>query len=187
MPEKEQATATPPAATGGFDSKAFGAELLGSFKSHLAEVVKPLQEEINTLKGGGKAKPAEAEVKPLSADDVVRLLDARDSKLSALAARQEFISKKMSKLPAAYQAKLGNDPAKWPVEEQVIREEFRADLKSMGVKVPDLGGEGTEETVLSPAAAVDLSKMTASQKIGIGLSKSRPARGPSLATTAKAG
>ncbi len=68
----------------------------------------------------------------------------------------------MKGVPAAYHGKLGTDPAKWPAEEQAIRDGFKADLAAIGAKVPDVSGgtaAGTAGSAEVTAAAASKSSL----------------------------
>jgi len=100
----------------------------------------------------------------LTAEAVAKLLNdtlaARDQVAQGAAARNSFIADKLKGVPAAYHGKLGNDPSKWPAEEQAIRENFKADLQSLGLKAPDVSGgagAGAAGGTPSPEAAAKAS------------------------------
>jgi hypothetical protein len=185
----ETTTATPPAANGGtaagasspaFDPKALGSELLTGLKSHIAEIVKPLQDEIAALKGGKKTAATTEAEEPLTKSKMLELLK-EDRQQTAAAnelagKKQTFIAGKMKDLPELYHGLLGNDPSKWPEEEQAIRTRAKADFKLLGGTAANVGGDASEGT--TPAAgAVDMSKMTPLEKMAYGLTLSKPVRG----------
>jgi hypothetical protein len=87
-------------------------------------------------KGGKEGEAA----KSLTLDDITKLLDARDTQRAGTEARQKFIGEKLKGVPAAYHGLLGNDPAKWPAEEQAIRAQLQTDLAGLGVKAGNVGG-----------------------------------------------
>jgi hypothetical protein len=119
-------------------------------------------------------------VKPLQ-----ELLDdretARDQKATLAASRRDYQGSKLKDLPGPYREQLGGDPVQWPAEEQRIRTAFRDDLKAMGVTVPNVGGDDSgggagNGTGAAPSQGVDISKMSAQQKVALGLKQSKPSR-----------
>lgn len=122
--------------------------------------------------GDGKKKTGEADApKYLTAEDMVKVLDQRDAARASSAARESFIAEKMKDLPAAYRTQLGADSTKWAAEEQSIRTAFQADFKAAGGKVEDLSGQNKGGA--APAVKPDLSKMTPSQMVRLGLKNMR--------------
>jgi hypothetical protein len=196
MPE-QTAAATPPN-SGGIDAKA----LADAISAGIAEQLKPLAAKLDQLTSPAPAPAAAAAVapaataaaaaeKPLTLADIAKALNDRDqanAQRAALAtSKQTFLDSKMKDLPGAYRAKLGDDPSKWTAEEQAIRSEFRADFKIAGGQATQVGGDVSDGS--SPETAVDTSKMTAIQKIELGLRLSKPSRGTwpqALAATAPA-
>lgn len=85
--------------------------------------------------------------KPITLEDVQSAITnsltsafkTRDDAAATSTLRNSFIGEKMKDLPPTYQSQLGNDPAKWPTEEQAIRDRFRAEMAAAGFKVPDVG------------------------------------------------
>jgi hypothetical protein len=176
-------TTTPPA-PGGLDLTA----LSTAIGAAVAEANKPLLEQLSKLQSpaapatptptataggaGGGDKP-----KFLTAEDLVRVLDARDQTRQTADARRSFASDKLKDLPPGYESRLGNDPAKWPAEEQQLRTEYRAFLDKQGIKVPDVGGGAAADGTKKPGEVVDLSKMSTIDKMVAGL-KEAPVQGP---------
>jgi hypothetical protein len=105
----------------------------------------------------------------LTAEDLVRVLDARDQTRQTADARRAFASDKLKDLPPGYESRLGNDPAKWPAEEQQLRTEYRGFLDKQGIKVPDVGGNAAAGGTTKPGEVVDLSKMSTIDKMVAGL------------------
>lgn len=177
------ATANPPAASGGIDQKAINAAI----DAAIIAAIKPLNEQIGTL----TQQLADAKAKApagISAADVDKLLSeklaASQQSAEAKAAREKFVGEKLKDLPAVYQGQLGNDPGKWPAEEQAIRAQFQADLKAAGVTAkPVDGGAGTGGAAKA-GTAVDTSKLSGQSLIEIGLKDSKPI-GPAAAAAAQ--
>jgi hypothetical protein len=152
-----------------FDPVAFAKELGQSIdkavRDGIAQAIKPLAESQKAMadsltaqaaektaaakKAGAEAEKAAGSeaggAKPLTAEDVAKLLesrlDARDAAAKGTGARSAYLADKLKDVPASYQVKLGNDPAKWAAEEQAARDELKADLAKMGVKLKDVGGD----------------------------------------------
>jgi len=164
------AKATPPARRA--DPKA-------STRRILESMVSPLKSEVAALKGqlGKKADDAPAAAAPvktggaLTEDRLLAILDARDARnaqtQSVADQRREFVATKLKDLPAFAARSLGDDPARWPEEEQALRTEYRASLAAAGVKPASVGGR--EPGGKPPAKAVDLSKLSPSEKFELGL------------------
>jgi len=81
-----------------------------------------------------------------------------------------YAADKMKDLPQTYQAMLPatGDGEKLKTAEQEIRAKFQTDMKAVGVTLPDVG-ESTDAAAGAAAAAPDVSKMSATQKIAAGL------------------
>lgn len=101
--------------------------------------------------------------------EVKNLLTSQKQTESQEKARSAFIAEKMKDLRPAYQNQLGSDPTKWAAEEQAIRAQFKEDFKGLGGKVEDKGGGGGGGE--APATKVDLSKMSPTQLITLGLNE----------------
>jgi hypothetical protein len=167
------AAATPaPVATPAVDQKTL-ADLL---KSTVSEIVKPLQDEIATLRKGGE-KTADAE-KPLSASELTTLLDKRDQSRAtserANSARTKYLAESLKGIPAAYARDLPatEDAAVLAAEGEKIRVRYRADLEAAGVRPPNVSGAGGAAAGSPPGAAVNTSKLTAGQKIELSIARS---------------
>jgi hypothetical protein len=115
--------------------------------------------------------PAGAAAAPVTADAVAKMVsDAiataekqRQQAQQASADREAYVQAKLKDLPAIYQAKLGNDPAKWPAEEQTIRASAQADFKAMGGSVKDVpGSAGAGATPSGAASAEKITQFKAS-------------------------
>ena len=158
MPE---ATNPTPAAPGSQPSLTLK-EIEATIATAVAAAVKPIADaqkaitdaltaEANAKAEAAKAeaakKPADktAEAKPLTAEDVAKLLsdtlNQRDAASKTTAAREAFIADKLKGVPAVYATKLGSDPAKWATEEQAIRDGLKADLAALGVTPKTVDGE----------------------------------------------
>jgi hypothetical protein len=115
----------------------------------------------------------------ITLEDLTRVLDQRDQQRSAAAAktaaRQGFIESKMNDLPSAYRQLLPDtdDAGQLAAAEQRIRTQYQADFKTAGGKVPDVGG-GTPGGAPPAAGVVDVSKMSPTQLVEMGLKGSRP-------------
>jgi ABC-type transporter Mla subunit MlaD len=115
----------------------------------------------------GAPKPLTAEeVAKQTADLIAKALGDRDKAQQSSQQRNAFVAEKLKGLPPAYADKLGNDPAKWADEEKTLRENFKADMEKLGLKVPAVGGnpggQGTSAAVNAtvtarPSTGADLS------------------------------
>lgn len=99
------------------------------------------------------SKTTDTAAKSLTADDVLKLLDERDSKRQETAEqkakREAFIADPNNglanfvKVPigkSLVDAKIGADPSKWADEAKAIV----AQVESSGIKMPDVGGAGRD-------------------------------------------
>jgi hypothetical protein len=132
----------------------------------IADANKPILESLGKLTAPAPAAEADAgkgdgKGKPLTLDDVSKLLDnklnAAQSSAQAAEQKKGFVADKLKDLPAAYQGQLGNDPSKWAAEEQAIRGQYKADFKTAGGTVPNVGGGDAKGA--PPTQAVDTSKL----------------------------
>lgn len=108
--------------------------------------------------GDGKDKPVTlAAIEQL----ITERLGAQQQQTTAKAARDAYIGEKLKDLPLAYRNQLGNDAAKWADEEQTIRTQFQADMKTLGV-TPKNAGQHTNPGGKPTAeqAVVDESKLS---------------------------
>jgi len=188
------APATPPAASGGppsspVDVEALKTELRTEFASAIAEAMKPVGVGLAELQKGQQAL-AEAAGKAIRPEDVSKAVaeavKAQTAVQAADAAKATFIAAKLTGVPAAYYAKLGADPAKWPAEEQAIRAELQADLAKLGVKATPVDGAAGTAGAGKPGQAVDTSKLSAVQLMELGLGESSPIGASARAATAAA-
>jgi hypothetical protein len=189
-----EAGTTPPAG-GAIDYDKLGAAIAGALATPIqtavtaavAEANKPVAEALTKLQpqqpaatqqgqgqggagGGDKAKP-------LTEQDVARIVGDQLKSFQQTTqqgqARERYQAEKLKDLPVAYRNQLGSDPAKWAQEEQQIREQFKTDFKGLGGTTPNVGGDNPGGT--KPAAtAADVSKMSAVDKIELGLRGSKP-------------
>lgn len=156
----------------------------------VAEAVKPLNERIEKLQAPAPAAETKTAAgkenapKPLSLEDITKLLDERDGRNRSAQQREQFQQSKLADLPAAYRHQLGTDPAKWAAEEQTIRAQYREDLAKAGVKAANVGGTSPGGAKPADAPPADLSKMNGTQKILLGLKNSHPARATTSGTVA---
>jgi hypothetical protein len=91
-------------------------------------------------------------------DGIAAALKTQAAEVQSSQARNAFIAEKLKGVPAAYAAKLGNDPAKWAEQEQAIRGELKADLASIGATVKDVSGGNPGGATAS--AGTDAEKIT---------------------------
>ncbi|QOV90897.1 hypothetical protein [Humisphaera borealis] len=175
----------PPA--GGIDAKALQDAITASVTSSLTAALKPLQDQMLALQQQAQAKPAPAPTaagkadageKPLTAAEVQKLLAdglaAHSQQSQQSAAREQYLGSKLKDLPEAYRKQLGNDPTKWPAEEQAIRSAYQADFKVAGGTVTDKGG--VDAGGKKPGDTIDVTKLSATESIALGLKSSAPAR-----------
>jgi hypothetical protein len=131
--------------------------------------------------GAGKTNNA-TDQQPLTAADVERLVTTNvtnamktlTTQMQQSAQREAFIGQHLSKLPTAYRAQLGNDPTKWETEARAIQQQYETDFKGAGGQTENKGGATNDGGQTAAAAKPDLSKMSATDKISLGL-KSLPA------------
>ena len=120
-------------------------------------------------KADDKSKLAATPQQALTAEQVTKLVAdgiaaaQRTAQQSAeqTAAREAFVKSDTSglaKLPARFQAGLGNDPTKWGDEAKAITKEWEAELTSRGVKIPDVGGANREGGDATGGAATATAK-----------------------------
>jgi hypothetical protein len=162
-----EATATPPIDMAAL-TKAVGelvsAEVTKALKQ-VTDSVASLGIQVADLKKAPEARKDEpltlekvlGEVKGAVLSEVKTLLTSNQQSQQQADARKAYIKAKMEKVPEIYHGLLGNDPAKWPAEEQAARERLKVDLAAQGVKPEPVGGDKTGG--LSPAAVTDLSKI----------------------------
>ena len=189
MAEQTNAPATPPAASGGIDVDGLKKEIQTQIAAAIAEAIKPVATGLAELQRGQHALQ-EAAGKAIKAEDVSKAVaeavKAQTAVQAADAAKATFIAAKLTGVPAAYYAKLGADPAKWPAEEQAIRAELQADLAKLGVKATPVDGAAGTAGAGKPGQAVDTSKLSAVQLMERGLGESRPIGASARAATAAA-
>jgi hypothetical protein len=178
----ESNTATPPAANGGIDLKALNeaiaSALAAALPAAIAEANKPIHEAIGKL---APAAPAAAKAdadKPLTAESISKLVrDAMAGERQTAdqaAARRDFAAQQLKDLPPVYHGQLGNDPTKWKQEADAARAAYRTDLESRGFKVPDVGGNPPANGTTPAKAPVDMSKMSPTALIEMGLKQAGP-------------
>lgn len=134
-----------------------------------------------------KTPAADGAATPLTLDAVTKLLDEREAKRSEgatkKAAREKFIAEQLKGVPEVYHSLLGDDEKAWAAKADEIRGKVKADVAALGAKLPDVAGDVTAAgTAKHPEAKADFSKLTADQKIALGL-KSRPIGGTAAAPT----
>lgn len=149
-------------------------EQIGGEVTKLSGLVAAQQPAADASKGTPAAAAAgtPSAAAPITLKDVADLLDKRDAQRQqsnqVTTQREAFIGSKLKNFPAAYQAKLGNDPAKWDAEATEIENAFKADAQKFGWKIPNVGGDnpgGTAVTSVRP----DMSKLSPTQLIEAGL------------------
>lgn len=128
--------------------------------------------------GGTQSTADTAKPDTLTADSVKQLIgDAFKTYAQtqqSYSQRQAFVAQNLGKLPQAYQAQLGQDPARWADESKAIHAQYEADFKGAGGKTTDLGGANRDGGTTAANGGVDLSKLTPMQKISIGVKQLPP-------------
>jgi hypothetical protein len=150
----EASSASPPAQSGGLGDEALKAIIAKA----VAEAVGPLAATLAEVQKAQQAAQ-DAAGKAIKAEDV---------------SKRAFVAEKLKDLPAAYQAKLGDEPKDWAAQEQAIREEFRKDFAAAGGKAPAVDGGAGTAGAAKPGATIDLSKLSGQQLIEVGLKDSKP-------------
>jgi hypothetical protein len=102
---------------------------------------------------------------------VERAVVAATTKLTP-SARDKYIAAKMADVPPEFHAALGNDPAKFAEQEQVVRERFKSVLAAIGVKAAAVGGISSAGAPVHQFGVA----MSSAQKIAAGLSEARRAQ-----------
>lgn len=170
--------------TTGTESTALPPNLAAIVAAAVASAVKPLQTQLGELAANQKVLgDTLAASKPIGAEDVAKtvseLLDKRGAAQASGERRKAFVAEQLKGIPDSYHSHLGDDESKWAEKAVEIRTKLKADLAGMGLKLPDVAGEagpGSGATAKAPAVTTDLSKLTADQKIALGL-KARPVPG----------
>ena len=180
---KTENTATPPATSGGIDLDALGRVIGTSVSSAVAEAIKPFGEQLGRLQApAADAAAAAGGGKYLTEDRFRQLLqeDRQQQQQAAqqTAARDAYINDKLKdvreKLPELLNG-IGTDPAKFPEQEQAVRQTFRARLDALGVKPADVGGGSPAgDGGAKPADVVDTSKLSGVQLIDLAVTQSKP-------------
>lgn len=181
-------TQTPtPQAQGGVDVAAIMKAAVDAATKAMAPVVQGLTDQVKALQdaagktaedasaAGGGASGASGGA-PLTAEGIAKLvadqLAAQSAGQEKKAARASYIAAKMKDVPDAYHSALGDDPAKWADQEQAIRATLKGDLTKLGVKAENVGGDATAGGGDKPAAAIDTSKLSGIELIGMGVKAS---------------
>lgn len=156
----------------------------------VGDAVKPLSELLAKQQTPATDDAAAKAAKPLTSEDVGRIVGEQlktfQQSTQATEQRRQFLDDKLKDVPAAYRNQLGSDPAKWPAEEQQIREQYKADFKALGGKVEDVSGD-PPAGAKKPDAVVDTSKLNPVQKIALGLKNLPGPTSPNAAAAAAAG
>lgn len=186
----DENTATPPADQGGqvnqdVIAQVVAAAVAKALPAAIAEANKPIVEALAKLQGAApqqsQPQAAAAQTQPVTLDAIQQLLEKKlsDHQQSAqLKARREaYQTEKLKDLPPVYRNLLGNDPDKWAAEEQEIRKQFRADLSSAGIQVPNVAGTADTPGDAKLPNTADLSKLSPVQLIEAGLKKSTASSG----------
>ncbi len=155
----------------------------GAAKAAVDAAIAPVVERLGKVETA--AKPAADAAgddtgKPLSREQLDKAFADRDAAAATKAdeaktekaktdAAAAYAAEKMKDLPEVYQAKLPatDDATKLAAAEQEIRKGFKADMESVGVKLPDVGkpaGDGKSAGSVEP----DLGKMSPAQMIAAG-------------------
>ena len=174
-PMAEASSASPPAQSGGLG---LGDEALKAIIAKaVAEAVGPLAATLAEVQKAQQAAQ-DAAGKAIKAEDVSKVVQeqiaAQNASNAAGEAKRAFVAEKLKDLPAAYQAKLGDEPKDWAAQEQAIREEFRKDFAAAGGKAPAVDGGAGTAGAAKPGATIDLSKLSGQQLIEVGLKDSKP-------------
>lgn len=138
-----------------------------SLAGQLAETAKNQKVLADTF-AASKPLDGEALAKTV-AENVDKALATRTAAGDVAAKRTAFIAEKLKTVPSFAHDKLGNDPAKWDDEAKAINEAWKAESARLGLKVPDVSGATTGGA--APTTTVDYSKMSADEKIALGLKK----------------
>jgi hypothetical protein len=147
----EQAAGTSATQAAAFDPAGFSKSVADQIKAGIAEAIQPIVENQKIIADtfiADRAAKADAEkrtdAKPLMAEEMKKFvgeqLAARDTVAKRNEAKNAFIAEKLKGVPAAYHGRLGDDPAKWPGEEQAIRNSLKSDLAMMGVAPKEVSG-----------------------------------------------
>jgi hypothetical protein len=179
----EAASASPPAQSGGIGDEAIRAIVAKA----VADAIGPIAATIGEIQKAQQAAQ-EAAGKAISAADVSKVVGeqiaAQNAARESSDARKAFVGEKLKDVPAVYAAKLGDDPAKWPADEQAIRTQYQADLAKAGVKAPNVDGAAGTAGAAKAGAAVDTSKISGQSLIEVGLKDSKPVGAAAAASQA---
>jgi hypothetical protein len=184
-------TAVPPATGGGIDQEALAKLIAATVATALAESNKGILEQLGKLSAPAPAlvkedgaKPQAA--KPLTLEDVKGFFAEKEKSAATAAAREKFAAEKLADVPAAYRGQLPHtdDAAQLAAAEQKIRADYRADLKAKGFEVKDVGGAVPGGGVPAAKAPVDLSKLSATELMEMGLKQAGPVQRTRGATAA---
>ncbi|HEX4055804.1 MAG TPA: hypothetical protein VHX86_16185 [Tepidisphaeraceae bacterium] len=121
-----------------------------------------------------KTAAAAAGAGAMTQDDLEKMIQTRIGAVTAQSARAVYIGTKMMDLPKAYsdQMPVTDDAAKLEEAEQIIREQYRRDMR---IHAPAHAlAMGFTQPPQTAQPAVDLSKLTGSELIAEGLRRSKP-------------
>lgn len=187
----DESTAASSGGTASAAASSGNADLSKLVSAAVALAIAPLAEQLGALgKAHGDLAANQkvladtlASSKPVGADEIAKTVEAALEKRGQAQAsgdrRKAFVAEQLKGIPDSYHAHLGDDETKWGEKAVEIRAKLKADLTAMGVKLPEVSGEpgpGAGATAKAPAVTTDLSKLTADQKIALGL-KARPVPG----------
>ena len=165
----------------GIDMTALAGLIATSVATAVAEANKPILDQIGKLQSPAPAPAAAAASKdgtpkPITMEDIKALLDGRDKSAAKSATRDGYAKDKLGDLPAAYRNQLPDTDDMGALDKaaQTIREGYREDLKAKGFTVADVGGNAPANGVPPAKGPVDMSKMSPTQLIEMGLKQAGP-------------
>ena len=169
----EATQATSPALDQAAINQAVTAALATALPAAITAAIKPLNEAVAKLQAPPAADANDGKkgvTGALTREEMLTLLDERDSKRTKSAERDAFAAKHLSKLPKIYQSQLGNDPAKWDEEAKSLQAQFEADVKTQPNAEPDnKGGASRDGGTTAANQPVDKSKIDPVNRIAMGL------------------
>jgi hypothetical protein len=167
-------TETPPAASGGITHAEVSKIVQEAVAGAIGAAIKPLQEAMGkavTLEAMTKAigeAVGKISVPPgLKTEDLQKLvaegIQAQQASVQkeaqtkaaqdAIATkRKAFAAENLKNVPARYHGELGDDESKWAEGAKTIRSAFADDMKTAGIKIPDVGGAQGGEAVAGKSA-----------------------------------
>lgn len=173
-PAGEPAKTTPTTAPPALDTEAIIKAAEQAATEAVSKALAPLTEQVRSL----EQKLAEAPTADAVSKAVTDAISAQQQQQAQQSARQKYIAEHLKDVPDAYHSHLGDDPAKWPEEEQHLRKVLRGDLEKLGVKADNIGGTAPPTGANAggnpkPAtAAVDTSKLSGIELLEMGVRQS---------------